>query len=107
MRLYYTLRRYMRYHGFTQADVALNLRISESSLSDKMSGRTEFTIPEAMAICDLLKIHRKMAYVLFDKEDTRERAYARWEEQKRLNKEKKAREKLRAKKRKEKANEVV
>lgn len=42
--------------NLTQLKVAESLNISYNSLSNKMQGNTSFTLDEALAICDMLKV---------------------------------------------------
>ena len=46
----------IREKGFTQADVARHIHLSESQLSKKLKGRYAFTQSEIFGACDYLEI---------------------------------------------------
>lgn len=50
------LRAQMARVGITQAEVAKACGITENTLSNKLSGKTEFKADEIVAICDILQI---------------------------------------------------
>ena len=51
------LRAYMAMAGVTQADLAKACGITENTMSNKISGRTEFKADEIIKICEVLAIH--------------------------------------------------
>ena len=50
------LRSYMALAGITQSELAKILGITENTLCNKISGRTEFKADEIITICDVLSI---------------------------------------------------
>ena len=42
--------------GMNRADIAKQLRMSPSTLSDKINGKRSFTVDEAEALCAILRI---------------------------------------------------
>ena len=51
------LRAQMALANITQSDLAKACGISENTLTNKVSGRTEFKVSEIIKICEVLKIH--------------------------------------------------
>lgn len=46
----------MKKAGYTQVDIAQHLGTHKNTISNKLNGRSEFTIPEIKKLCVLLNI---------------------------------------------------
>lgn len=51
--------------GYSQRRLALEIGISPQSLCRKMKGYRQFTVSEAVAICDLLRIPPEQRALIF------------------------------------------
>lgn len=63
---YCNLKAEMARHGIKSKDIAEVLKLSEKSISNKITGKSEFTIPEAMGIKKHFFQDKTIDY-LFDK----------------------------------------
>lgn len=70
----------LKKHHYSQRGLAAYIGISESSMNDKMNGRTQFTLREAKAIQAVFE-GRTLDYLFEEKESTRTQ---RWSSGRRL-----------------------
>lgn len=52
------LRAKMVANGYTQLSLAAKMKMSKNTLSAKITGKTAFSIDEAIALCDILHIEQ-------------------------------------------------
>ena len=51
--------------GYTQRKLATAIGVSPQTLSRKFQGRRQFTIGEALAICDILRLNQDQRMAIF------------------------------------------
>lgn len=59
------LRGKMAEAGMSQKDLAFSIGVSQQTLSYKFKGKRQFTIGEALAICDVLNLSREQRVAIF------------------------------------------
>lgn len=50
------LRGLIKEKGMTESELAMKINLSPSSISCRLSGKVEWTLPEMRAVCDVLEI---------------------------------------------------
>ena len=50
------LRGLIKEKGMTESELAMKINLSASSISCRLSGKVEWTLPEMRAVCDVLEI---------------------------------------------------
>ena len=68
MKGHYELRSHIVRNRMTLAGLATKLHISNTAMTNKMNGRSPFTVDEAIAICDLLHIPYEQIKSIFQEE---------------------------------------
>lgn len=56
--IYSKLRGLIKEKGLTESDLAKEINLSSSSLSCRLNGKTDWTVPEVRAVCDVLGIEK-------------------------------------------------
>lgn len=56
--VYSKLRGLIKEKGLSEADFAKKINLSSSSLSCRLNGKIDWTVPEVRAVCDILEIDK-------------------------------------------------
>ena len=63
--IYSKLRGLIKEKGLSESDLAKEINLSSSSLSCRLNGKVDWTVPEVRAICDVLQIDKSEIYKYF------------------------------------------
>ena len=63
--IYSKLRGLIKEKGLSESDLAKEINLSSSSLSYRLNGKVDWTVPEVRAICDVLQIDKSEIHKYF------------------------------------------
>ena len=59
------LNEYIKKAGYKKTHIAKELKLSNQGFSNKITGKSDFSVPEILKLCDLLKIKNDVREKIF------------------------------------------